>query len=171
MVTPETCRAARGLLDWSQGQLAVAANVGVSTIKKFETRRTVPTANNLSAIRQALEAAGVDLISEAAAGPGVMLRRLRIRAYIPNEGIHFEVRYADLDLDAPDNDFDLWFKITEPALATLAGHPIVDESDAKAVARANDARLLRTAKLWLAERGLSFSGATARQITEADLSP
>lgn len=73
-ITASQIRAARGLLDWSQQQLATTANVGLSTIRSFETGKRVPIANNLQAIRMALEAAGIIFIDQNGAGPGVRLR-------------------------------------------------------------------------------------------------
>jgi transcriptional regulator with XRE-family HTH domain len=62
-LTVEQSRAGRGLLNWSQNQLADAANIGRATIRRFEAgRRTFP--NNLAAIRDALEDAGVEFIPE-----------------------------------------------------------------------------------------------------------
>jgi len=52
-------RAGRALVQWSQADLAKAAGVGVSTIADFEKGARTPIANNLAAIRRALEAAGV----------------------------------------------------------------------------------------------------------------
>src|SRR5262249_7973016 len=40
MLTPSQCRAARGLLDWTQQQLADAARVGVATVRLFESEAT-----------------------------------------------------------------------------------------------------------------------------------
>jgi transcriptional regulator with XRE-family HTH domain len=74
-MTPEQCRAARGLKAWSQSQLASAANVGLSTVRNFEAARSMPIANNLAAIRLALEGAGVDFIAENGGGAGVRLRK------------------------------------------------------------------------------------------------
>lgn len=74
MITPEQSRGARGLLDWSQTQLAEAANVSLSTVRDFEKGRRVPIANNLNAIRTALETAGVVFIDQNGNGPGVRLR-------------------------------------------------------------------------------------------------
>ena len=63
-MTPQQCRAARGWLDWSQEQLAKAANVSLSTVRDYEKGRRVPIANNLSAMASALAAAGVELTDD-----------------------------------------------------------------------------------------------------------
>lgn len=72
---PAQCRAARGLISWSQTELASAAKVGLSTIRNFETGRSTPIGNNLLAIRAALEAAGVEFIAENGGGAGVRLKK------------------------------------------------------------------------------------------------
>ena len=38
-LTPEQCRAARAWLDWSQNDLADAANISLSTVRDFEKGR------------------------------------------------------------------------------------------------------------------------------------
>ena len=73
MLSPSQCRAARGLVDMSQVELATAANVGQSTVRNFEAGRSTPVPNNLEAIRRALEAAGVQFIPENGGGAGVRL--------------------------------------------------------------------------------------------------
>ncbi|MCZ0734572.1 helix-turn-helix domain-containing protein [Phreatobacter sp. AB_2022a] len=75
-MTPSQSRAARGLLDWSQAELAAKANLSESTIRDFEKGRRVPTINNLTAIRAALEKADVQFLDngDMATGPGVVLR-------------------------------------------------------------------------------------------------
>jgi transcriptional regulator with XRE-family HTH domain len=72
-ISPEQSRAARGLLDWSQTELGARANLSESTIRDFEKGRRVPTANNLTAVRSALEAAGVEFTNGGQ--PGVRLRK------------------------------------------------------------------------------------------------
>lgn len=63
MLTPDLTRAARGLLDWSQDQLAKRSNLSLSTVKDFEAGRRTPAVNNLAAIQNALENAGVRFVS------------------------------------------------------------------------------------------------------------
>ena len=72
-MTPDQSRAARGLLDWSQDELAARSNLSESTVRDFEKGRRVPSINNLAAIRRALEAAGVEFIDGDQ--PGVRLKR------------------------------------------------------------------------------------------------
>ncbi len=75
-IVPATCRAARGYLDWTQAHLAQTARVAPSTIRNYETGRSVPTVDNLMAVQLALEAAGVTFIpAGAGGGAGVRLRR------------------------------------------------------------------------------------------------
>ncbi len=74
-MTPAQCRAARSLIDLSQDQLATLATVSVTTLRNFERGATVPMTNNMSAIRTALEAAGVEFIDENGGGAGVRLRK------------------------------------------------------------------------------------------------
>lgn len=71
-------RAARGMLDWSQTELASRSNLSESTVRDFEKGRRVPATNNLAAIQQAFEAAGVEFIAENGGGPGVRLRAAAI---------------------------------------------------------------------------------------------
>ena len=75
MVTPAQCRAARGLLDWSQQDLATQAGVGIVTVRQVEAGVTEPRRATLLVLRQALEQAGVEFIDENGGGPGVRLRK------------------------------------------------------------------------------------------------
>jgi transcriptional regulator with XRE-family HTH domain len=72
---PEQCRAARGLLNWSQEQLASFAGLSRSTIKDFECRRHTLHQTTEALLVDALEKGGIRLLS-GDDGPGVMLRRL-----------------------------------------------------------------------------------------------
>jgi transcriptional regulator with XRE-family HTH domain len=74
-LTPAQSRAARGLLEWSQSELAARSNLSESTVRDFEKGRRLPTINNLDAVRRALEAAGVEFIAENGGGPGVRLKK------------------------------------------------------------------------------------------------
>jgi predicted transcriptional regulator len=77
MLTPEQCRAARALLDWSQGDLADQAGVGIVTVRQLEAGAHDPRRATLNVIRRALESAGVEFIDENGGGPGVRLRKRR----------------------------------------------------------------------------------------------
>ncbi|WP_322096058.1 helix-turn-helix transcriptional regulator [Pelagibius litoralis] len=73
---PDLCRAARNILNMSQWDLAEAAGIARSTVAEFERGARVPISNNLQAMRDALEAAGVAFIeADGSAGPGVRLRK------------------------------------------------------------------------------------------------
>jgi transcriptional regulator with XRE-family HTH domain len=72
-MTPAQSRAARGLIDWSQTELAARSNLSESTIRDFEKGRRLPSPNNLAAIQRALEAAGVEFTNGDQ--PGVRLRK------------------------------------------------------------------------------------------------
>jgi transcriptional regulator with XRE-family HTH domain len=74
-ITAEQCRAARGLLGWSQSRLASAAKVSRATLAEFETGNRVPYDRTLADIMSALESAGVEFIAENGGGPGVRLTR------------------------------------------------------------------------------------------------
>lgn len=72
-------RAARGLLEWSQTQLAEAAGLSLPTIKRME--KLGPgrsSSDNVGSVKRALEAAGVIFIAENGEGPGVRLRKDRV---------------------------------------------------------------------------------------------
>jgi transcriptional regulator with XRE-family HTH domain len=70
---PEQSRAARGLLDWSQADLAQRAGVSRSTVRDFEGGRHELHRASEAQIVRALTEAGVRLLAADGEGPGVRL--------------------------------------------------------------------------------------------------
>lgn len=62
MITKEQCRAARGLLDWTQQDLADAAGMSKTAINNFERGTSDVRAESLHAIRKAFENADIEFI-------------------------------------------------------------------------------------------------------------
>jgi transcriptional regulator with XRE-family HTH domain len=76
ILTPEQCRGARAMLDWTRDDLAEHAGVGVATLAEFEAGRRTPYDRTLRDIRRALEAAGIEIIDEnGGGGQGLRLRK------------------------------------------------------------------------------------------------
>ncbi len=61
-ISPELCRAARGLLGWSQQELASRAQVARKTIADFELSQVRPHPRTLRDVVAALESAGVEFL-------------------------------------------------------------------------------------------------------------
>ncbi len=68
-------RAGRALLEMTQGELAGAAGLVLSTVVDFEKNRRSVSDQAVSAIKSALERAGIEFIDENGGGPGVRLRK------------------------------------------------------------------------------------------------
>ena len=79
MVDAAQIRAARALLNLGQTDLARIASVHVATIRRLEAATEVRgAAETVWKIQKALEAAGIEFISEEAGrGPGVRLKHAR----------------------------------------------------------------------------------------------
>jgi len=76
MITPKQCRAARGLLDWTQQVLADKAQIGVVTLRQFESGANLPRRATLKAIEMALAEAGVLFVrDDDYAGAGVRMAK------------------------------------------------------------------------------------------------
>jgi predicted transcriptional regulator len=72
-ITSGQCRAARGLIEMTQTELAALANLGLSTIVDFEKARRDVSREAKESIRKALEKAGIQFIAKNGGGPGVRL--------------------------------------------------------------------------------------------------
>nr|WP_312969563.1 helix-turn-helix transcriptional regulator [Brucella intermedia] len=72
-------RAARALLNWSQGALVEASGLSLTTIRRMEDDAIGPqrsSAGNVEAVANVLQAAGVQFLEngQVASGPGVALK-------------------------------------------------------------------------------------------------
>ena len=74
MITAAQCRAARGLIAWSQQDLAQRAGIGTVAVHQLENETSSPRRATLDVVRRAFEAAGVEFIDAYNGGPGVRLR-------------------------------------------------------------------------------------------------
>lgn len=76
MITVQQLRAARGLLNWSQSDLAKRAGLSQPTVKRVESARGLKVSDDArQKLRAALEAAGVEFTNGNA--PGVRLKPRR----------------------------------------------------------------------------------------------
>lgn len=75
-ITGRQIAAARTLLGMQQSELAALSSLSVPTLKRMEASNGPATgmANNVDAVRRALEAAGVEFIARNGGGPGVRLK-------------------------------------------------------------------------------------------------
>lgn len=68
------CRGARGLLNWTQAELAAESGISVVTIRNFEIGKSDLQSATRRILQQTLEAAGIDFIPKNGGGAGVRLR-------------------------------------------------------------------------------------------------
>ena len=74
-MTPHQCRAARGLLKWTQPRLAEASGIGLSTINRYENETRPPRDFAIVTLQSTLEAAGIQFIFPGKTGGiGVRLK-------------------------------------------------------------------------------------------------
>lgn len=73
LMTPTQCRMARAALEWSTIDLARAAEVGPTTVNRFETGKDARI-STVEKLRSALEAGGITFIAENGGGAGVRFR-------------------------------------------------------------------------------------------------
>jgi transcriptional regulator with XRE-family HTH domain len=78
LITIEQLRAARGLLGWSQTELASRAGLSLPTVKRLEAGFGPRVSDEARAkLQRALEAAGIDFIEDNGGGAGVRFRKSR----------------------------------------------------------------------------------------------
>ena len=65
-MTPEQCRSARELLDWSAADLARATGVSVITVRNFEAAKPMDDRRAPILMQRALEGAGVRFDAQGA---------------------------------------------------------------------------------------------------------
>ena len=73
MLASQQIRAARHALRWTVQDLASKSAISTSTIKRLEAVEGIPkiSAQNLAAIKKALEAAGIEFIGSPDDRPGI----------------------------------------------------------------------------------------------------
>lgn len=101
LLSPEMARAARALLRWKADELATAAGLNPSTVKRFE-RGGIVRASSVEAMLQALQDAGLEFIAAGGksldGGPG-----LRTRPMLEPEVMAAE---EAVELEEPTRTFD-----------------------------------------------------------------
>ncbi|MCB1784225.1 MAG: helix-turn-helix transcriptional regulator [Alphaproteobacteria bacterium] len=81
-MTPSQCRAARGLLNWSQPELARRCSMHKQTISNFEAERSTPSNTSLEKISRVLENGGVEFGPDNAVSlPQIKIIKLEDRGW------------------------------------------------------------------------------------------
>ncbi len=88
-ITTGQIRGARGILNWSQADLAERTGISATSIGSIENGVSTPRANTVSTIQKAFESAGIEFIDG-----GVRMQRNDIRIFEGREG--FKDFYADI---------------------------------------------------------------------------
>ncbi|HEV3044130.1 MAG TPA: helix-turn-helix transcriptional regulator [Roseiarcus sp.] len=83
MITPAESKAARGLLGWTQGQLADAARTSQGAVGNFESGKRPTSDRMILAFRRALVGAGVEFTEGAL---GVRLKDSKSAGILPAQG-------------------------------------------------------------------------------------
>ena len=76
MLSSSQIRAARALLGWSGIDLAKKSGVGITTLRRYELQKGIPSANTsvLLILKDTLELAGIEFTGDPLVNPGVTLR-------------------------------------------------------------------------------------------------
>lgn len=92
-ITTAQIRGARGILNWSQADLAERTGISATSIGSIENGQSTPRENTLKAIRQAFEKSGIEFLG----GDGVRKKSAEISILRGVEGFHqfsFDVYHA-----------------------------------------------------------------------------
>ena len=75
MLSSSQIRAARSLLGWSGIDLAEKSAVGITTLRRYELQKGIPSANTsvLLTLKNTLENAGIEFTGDPLVNPGVIL--------------------------------------------------------------------------------------------------
>ena len=76
IMAPEQSRAVCAWLGWSQEELARRSKVSVNTVRNFERGQKSLHSNSVAAMRQAIEAAGIQLLFESSGTGTVFVARM-----------------------------------------------------------------------------------------------
>jgi transcriptional regulator with XRE-family HTH domain len=80
VITIEQLRAARGLLGWSQSELAARAGLSLPTVKRLEGGFGPRVSDEArEKLQRAIETAGIEFIDENGGGLGIRFRKPRRR--------------------------------------------------------------------------------------------
>ncbi len=82
LISTAQIRAARGLLNWSQSDLADRTGISATSIGSIENGNTHPREQTLVTIQRVLERAGVDFLPDQ----GVRVRQLQLRTFSGRQG-------------------------------------------------------------------------------------
>ena len=76
MLSSSQIRAARALLGWSGIDLAEKSAIGITTLRRYELQKGIPSANTsvLLTLKNTLENAGIEFTGDPLVNPGVTLR-------------------------------------------------------------------------------------------------
>jgi transcriptional regulator with XRE-family HTH domain len=93
-ITTAQIRGARGILNWSQADLAERTGISATSIGSIENGVSTPRANTLTLIQKAFEGAGIEFIGM----DGVKMRSGNIRVFRGQQGLveFFENVYDEL---------------------------------------------------------------------------
>jgi len=82
-MTPELCRAARAVLNWTQGDLARASRISAPTISNYEAGNDTTTRGNQALLQMTFQAAGIEFLGEGGELPGLRVTKVELIKEIP----------------------------------------------------------------------------------------